>query len=125
MRTSTEPLAAASASAAAAAAQAASKAAVREQRVEKAVGNTIGRLENVEAVLWADFVRYVGIVTILADYTDEAMLRVAEAELAMMDETEDVPIDFQMARKEDLAAYLSSGYTMLSGGARDDHTRPT
>jgi hypothetical protein len=92
MRVSTEASAAASASAAVAAAQAASKAAAREQCVATAAGNTIGRLENVVAVLWADFAHYVGIVTILADYTDEAMLRVAEAELAMMDELEDVPI---------------------------------
>jgi hypothetical protein len=93
----------------------------RAQRAKTALAKTLARLEEVAAVLWLPTDHHANIVTILEDCRDEAMLLVAQEELRLMDEMEDWEFDFSMARKEDMKAFLASGYVPIFEKPGDDN----
>jgi len=78
-----------------------------------AVEKTIATLPEVVAVLGLPTDGAIRVVTLLASRTDEAILRVAEQELALMDEMPALGFDFRTADADDLGAYVTDGFAPI------------
>lgn len=83
------------------------------QTVARTVSRTLGRVPEVTAVLWARVEDVVHVATMLARRSDDAILRVAEQELAVMDNLRELDFEFRTAQAEDLENYLADGYVPI------------
>lgn len=93
-------------------------------KVSEAVKKTLSKLPEVVAVLWSTVNGQIRVVTILDDSSDEAILRVADQELALMDEMEEFQFEFRMADREDAHAFIASGYVPIVEKRDHDNAAP-
>lgn len=85
----------------------------RQDKAVAAVKKTLGTVPEVMAVLSATTAEGTCIVTVLSQRSDDAILRVAEQELALMDRMRGLGFDFRTAHVKDMDAYIADGYVPL------------
>lgn len=77
----------------------------------EAVRETLALVPEVICVLWATIGGHVRIVTLVAETTDDVMLRVADQELALMDRLAEFSFEFRIAPQERFDTFVAAGYT--------------
>lgn len=90
-----------------------------------AVDETLAKLPEVIAVLGYPLDGTIRVVSILSDRSDEAILRVAEQELALMVKLENFLFDFRTAGLDRMETYLLAGYTPVLEKAEHAESGPT
>ena len=87
-----------------------------------AVQRTLGTLPQVVAVLLSTEDGEPRLVTVLSERSDEAILRVADQELALMGALGGIGFDFWTAEEGDLPSYLDAGYAVVFEKQEHDDT---